>query len=227
MLNLIRGNARLCCFAVAAWLWLGVAQAATPGQVSDFFRAVRLDDPQTVRKLLAGTMSPNAFDPVSGETGLIVAVREGSTRVFEVLIARPDIKLELNAPNGNTALMMAAFKGDKPALLALLAKGAIVNRPGWTALHYAAASGENEIVRILLEHYAYIDAESPSKLTPLMIAAREGHELTAQLLLEEGADATLKNNESLTAVQIAERADKPLVVAAIAAQLAARRAPGK
>lgn len=210
---------RLLCLLLAV---TASAQAATEDQVTDFFRAVQLDDPKTVTALL-GAIGPNAYNPIGGEPALILALREGSMRVFQVLLAHPDVKLELNAPNSNTALMMAAFKRNKEAVLALLAKGAIVNRPGWTALHYAAAAGDDEITRILLGHHAYIDAESPSKLTPLMIAAREGQEGTARLLLEEGADATLRNNESLTALQIAERADKPLIAAAIAAHLANRK----
>ena len=203
---------------------LSAAGAATTDELTSFFRSVQLDDPGTIKKMLAaGTVSPNAVDPISGESGLILALREGSSRVAEVLMAHPDIKLELNAPNGNTALMMAAFKHNKAAVIALLAKGAIVNRPGYTALHFSAASGDDEITKILLDHYAYIDAEAPAKYTPLMIAAREGHESTVQLLLDEGADATLQNTESLTAAQIATRADRPRIAAAIAAHLAARK----
>lgn len=209
---------------LAAALGLGAASAATVSELTDFFRSVQMDDPSTVRKMLvAGTVSPNAIDPVSREPGLILALREGASRVVEVLLAQPAINLELNAPNGNTALMMASFKHNTPAVRALLAKGAIVNRPGYTALHFSAAAGDDEITRILLEHHAYIDAEAPAKFTPLMIAAREGRESTVQLLLDEGADATLKNSESLTAAQIAARADKPLIAAAIAAHLAARK----
>lgn len=204
--------------------WVGIASAATTDQLTGFFRAVQMDDAGTVRKLLAnGTVGPNAIDPIGGESGLILALREGSSRVADVLMAQPSLQLELKAPNGNTALMMAAFKHNTPAVKALLAKGAIVNRPGWTALHYAAASGDDEITRILLDHFAYIDAEAPAKFTPLMIAAREGHESTVALLLDEGADASLKNSESLTAAQIAERADKPRIAAAITAHLAARK----
>jgi ankyrin repeat protein len=224
MSSLIRANARFCWFAVAAWIWLGVAHAATREQLGDFFRAVQLDNVTTVKALLASAVGPNTVDPIGGEPALVLALREGSMQVAEVLMAHPAINLEATAPNGNTALMMAAFKHHKAALLALLAKGAVVTRPGWTALHYAAASGDDEIVRILLEHHAYIDAESPSKLTPLMIAAREGHESTARLLMEEGADATLKNNEALTAAQIASRADQSHIAAAIAAHAAARSA---
>jgi ankyrin repeat protein len=224
MSMLSRQIRRLCCIALAAWIGSGAASAATMAELSSFFRSVQLDDAGAVKTMLAaGTVSPNAIDPISGETGLILALREGAPRVAGILLANPAIELELNAPNGNTALMMAAFKHNVPAVQALLAKGAIVNRPGWTALHFAAASGDDEITGILLDRSAYIDAEAPAKFTPLMIAAREGHESTVRLLLEAGADARLKNSESLTAAQIAERADRPRIVAAIAAHLAARK----
>jgi ankyrin repeat protein len=221
---LIRKILRMVSIVLMGCIGLGAANAATKDEITSFFRSVQMDDAGTIRKLLAaGAVSPNAIDPISGESGLILALREGSSHVAEVLIAHPEIKLELKAPNGNTALMMAAFKHNKPAVVAMLAKGAMVNRPGYTALHFSAASGDDDITKILLDHYAYIDAEAPAKYTPLMIAAREGHESTVQLLLDEGADATLKNTESLTAAQIATRADRPRIAAAIAAHLAARK----
>ncbi|CUI02918.1 ankyrin repeat domain-containing protein [Massilia antarctica] len=200
---------------------LGANAAADP--VRDLVLAAQMDNPTMVKKLLKNGVSPNTVDPLTGETVLLLALREGANDVVKLLIGQPGIDLEQAAPNGNRALMMAAFKHNKPAVLALLDKGAIVTYPGWTALHYAAASGDDDIVRILLDHYAYIDAETPSKLTPLMIAAREGHESAARLLMQEGADATLKNNESLTAAQIAERADKPRIADAINAHLSLTR----
>jgi hypothetical protein len=160
-------------------------------------------------------------DPITGESVLLVALREGSEGVIAELIADKRLKLEQTAPNGNTALMMAAFKRNKAAVLALLARGAIVTRPGWTALHYAAASGDRDIAAILLERHAYIDAESPSQLTPLMIAAREGQLEVAQLLLREGADARLRNNEKLTASQIATRAGHDHIASEIDRHVAA------
>lgn len=196
-------------------LTLSLVAPATADPVRDLVVAAQLDSGGAVRKLLGKGLSANTVDPVSGEPVVLVALREGAMQVFDVLVADQAFDPERMAPNGNTALMLAAYKRNKPAVLALLAKGAIVTRPGWTALHYAAASGDVEIAAILLDKHAYIDAESPSQLTPLMMAAREGQLPVVQLLLREGADARLKNNERLTASQIALRADQPAIAAVI------------
>jgi hypothetical protein len=199
--------------------------AAFADEVNDMVKAAQLDSPGMLKRLLAQGNSPNTVDPASGEPLLIVAAREGADRAADELLAHRAINLEQRAPNGNTALMMAAFKSNKGLVRKLLAKGAVVTYPGWTPLHYAAAAGSTEIVAILLEHHAYIDAESPSQLTPLMLAAREGQEAVAEQLLAAGADATLKNNEKLTASQIAMRADKPRIAAAIDRHLTAKQSP--
>lgn len=208
----------MCRFALLGVLLAGPV-AADP--VRNLVVAAQMDNFTEVKKLLAKGLSPNTIDPVSGESVLMVALREGSEGAAEELIANKALDLEHKAPNGNTALMMAAFKHNKRAVLALLARGAVVTRPGWTALHYAAASGDSEIAAILLDRHAYIDAESPSQLTPLMIAAREGHLGVAELLLREGADARLKNNEKLTASQIANRAGFTAIAEAIDKHIAA------
>lgn len=206
----------------AAAAGVGV-QAATPAEVSKFFHAVTMNDPRTVKAMLAATINPNQINPIGGEPGLVLALREDSMDVFQVLLDHPATRLETPAINGNTALMMAAFKANMPAVQALLAKGARVNQPGWTALHYAAAGGADDIARLLVQKGAQIDAESPpasGKYTPLMMAAREGKESTVRLLLDAGADARRKNSEDLTAAQIAERADMPRIAAAIKQYLA-------
>jgi ankyrin repeat protein len=206
--------------------WFGVAQAATTDQVTDFFRAVQLDDRRTVQAMLSSnTINPNELNPLGGEPALVLAVREGAMRVFDVLLANPGTDLRATAVNGNDALMMAAFKHNQAAVAALLAKGAAVNRSGWSALHYAAASGDDEITLMLVQKAANLDARSPAGtglFTPLMMAAREGHDSTTLLLLREGADPDLKNSEGLTALQIAERAGKDYVVKALKAHASGR-----
>lgn len=205
----------------AACLGAGAAQAATPEQLADFFRAVQTDDPKTVRAMLGKAIHPDQLNPIGGEPALVLAVREGAMRVFEVLLNHPGINLDATAVNGNTALMMAAYKRNMPAVQALVAKGAAVNRSGWTALHYAAAAGDNDIARFLLQRGAQVDALSPpasGAYTPLMMAAREGHDGTALMLMEQGANPALANTEGLNAVQLAERAGKTHVAAAISAR---------
>ena len=191
-------------FAIALCLSVMIgAQPAFAGAYDDFFQAVKVDHPELIKSLLDRGLDPNMVEPERGENGLILALRNGSMRVFNLLLNAPDIDIELKARNGDTALMIAAFTTNKAAVDALLAKGAEVNRPGWTALHYAAAAGDNDIVARLLEKSAYIDAESPNKTTPIMMAAWGGHIMTVKLLLDEGADATLKNEAGLTAIDFA------------------------
>lgn len=176
---------------------------AFAGAYEDFFLAVRNNREQAVKSLLARGLDPNLIEPERNDTGLILALREESMKVFEVLLNAEGIDIEAKSRNGDNALMIACYKGNKPAVEALVAKGAEVNRPGWTPLHYAAASGSDEIVRLLLDKSAYIDAESPNKTTPIMMAAREGHIYTVKLLLDEGADASLKNELGMTAIDFA------------------------
>lgn len=193
-------------------LCLGLARAAGAADLPDFFIAVEVDNPDRVKSMIAKGVDPNARDPRSGETALIIAVRENSSNVFNALLADPRVDVELAAPNGNTPLMMAAFKGNKPAVLALLSRDASINHSGWSPLHYAAAGGAADIASILIERGAALDARAPAGLTALMMAAREGHESAAAVLLDAGADAALVSSEGLTAAMLADRADKPRIV---------------
>jgi len=185
------------------------AEPPTDKQVSSFFRAVQMDDASTVRKMVGTVVNANELNPLGGEPALVLAIREGSAAVVQDLLAHPGTDLERKAVNGNTALMMAAFKRDGDTVRALLDKGAKVNQPGWTALHYAAASGDAAIAQLLIERGAKLDALSPRQsgaVTPLMMAAREGQDGIVRLLLAKGANAGLKNTEGFTAAQLAKQA---------------------
>jgi ankyrin repeat protein len=64
------------------------------------------------------------------------------------------------------------------------------------------------VIEFLLEHSAYIDAESPNKSTPLMMAAMYGNADCVKLLIEGGADPTLKNELGLTASDFAKQVSR-------------------
>ena len=111
----------------AAW---AQGHVATSAELARFFRSVQLDDPGTVQEMLVDTISPNQVNPAGGEPALVLTVREGSMKVFGVLLKQPRIDLEAPAINGNTALMMAAYRNNSAAANALLARGVVVTRPG-------------------------------------------------------------------------------------------------
>lgn len=178
---------------------------AHAGAYEDYFKAAKLDDAATITSLLQRGFDPNTVEPERGDTGLILALREKSMKVFPVLINARGIDLNLRANNGDTALMIAAYSSNKPAVEALLAKGATVNQDGWTALHYAATIGDNDIVKMLLAKSAALDAPSPNKTTPMMMAARGGHIYTVKALLDAGADASLKNDVGMSAIDFAQQ----------------------
>ncbi|WP_256080363.1 ankyrin repeat domain-containing protein [Massilia sp. YIM B04103] len=225
--ELLRAAASAALALAAAVTGTQAIAADLPSKEEDavtFFRAAQLDDVGRVKTVLARGLDPNLHEPERGETGLIVAMRYDAMKVFGVLMAHPQIQLEAQAANGSTALMMAAFKRNQVAVKKMIGSGAQVNRPGWAPLHFAAAAGDTEMIALLLAHHAYIDAASPSGMTPLMIAAREGHEDAAKLLLAEGADASLKDGAfKIDAAEFALRADKPWIAEAIRHHLASKR----
>lgn len=58
-----------------------------------------------------------------------------------------------------------------------------------TPLHYAAYSGQLEIVKFLVEHQAALNVYSIYRQTPLLLAMRKGRTAVTKYLLEQGADA--------------------------------------
>lgn len=177
------------------------------GSYEDYFRALKQDDAAMVTGLLQRGFDVNTLSP-SGEHGLMIAVREPSLRVAAVLIAWPHVKLEARNEKDESPLMLASLKGLTDLCRQLIEQGADVNKPGWAPLHYAATHGHLEVMKLLLENHAYIDAGSPNGTTPLMMAAHYGTPSAVKLLLESGADPLLKNDQGLSAIDFAQRANR-------------------
>lgn len=212
----------LCLLALAG------LNTAFAGSYEDFFQAVKRDDARAVQQLLARGFDANTLDP-QGQSGLANALREPSPKVAQLLIDWPQTDLNALSVQGESPLMLAAIKGERELVEKMIKKGADVNKTGWTPLHYAASAGQIDVMRLLLENHAYIDAESPNGSTPLMMASMYGTQAAVQLLLEEGADPLLKNQQGLTALQFAESANRPNAATMLenaARKTRAQRPPG-
>ena len=217
-----RGYYRSLCLA----LLLACTGLASAGSYEDFFKAINQDDFSQVRRLLVRGFDANTTDP-SGQTGLHLALREPSLKSALVLIEWPKTDVNQLNSQGESPLMLAVIKGQAEIAAKLLEKKADVNKTGWTALHYAASAGHLDLIRLLLENSAYIDAESPNRTTPLMMAARYGSAAAVKLLLDQDADPHLKNQQGLTALDFAQQGNRSDAADLIALQLRKRQTPGK
>ena len=184
----------------------GVSLAKADAYV-DFFRAVGVDNSRTVAELLAKGFDPNTVSE-SGQVAMYIAMREDSPKVAELLLASPTLNLEATNAAGETALMMAALKGRLDWARKFLDKGAKVQKPGWSPVHYAATGPNTELLALLLDRGADINARAPDMSTPLMMAVRFGPEDNVKLLVGRGAEKSYINERNMTALDMARNADK-------------------
>mmetsp|Transcript_30732 Transcript_30732/g.98857 ORF Transcript_30732/g.98857 Transcript_30732/m.98857 type:complete len:509 (-) Transcript_30732:51-1577(-) len=106
----------------------------------------------------------------------------------------------------------ACYFGLEDELLAAIRTGAIVDMvderrtkrfSGWTALHWAAYSGEAKCVNILIRCGARRNVVDDLYRTPLHIAAQRGHVEVVKELLHFFADFSMIDKNHVNAMQIA------------------------
>ena len=115
-----------------------------------------------------------------------------------------------------TPLAIAAQNAKVKAAQALLDAGADANAPvtkgGYTPLMLASISGSNELVALLIEHGAKVNAANPGGVTALMIAAAGNRSSIVGLLLKSGADVNARSEDGRTALSIAQANNSDAVV---------------
>lgn len=191
------------------------AQTVTPGVPLDvqMQEAIVQDDaPKVAYMLRELDYDPNFYLP-NGDTPLVFAIRmDAKVSTNQVLLRSFKINVKVPTLRGETPLMLAAIKGDRPLAEKLIEMGAPVNADfGWTALHYAASTGQTAMTRFLIEKGAEVNARTERGVTPLYMAARIIAAPTVDVLLEAGADKTLCNDQGISPEAIAaKRGDSKL-----------------
>jgi len=208
-------------FYLIVLIWFFPAKA---GSYDDFFEALKTDEAQVVAKVLARGFDPNTLSP-DGQYPLVLAIRRPSPAVLDLLLRAKGLRAEVRTAKDESPLMLASMAGMVDVCKRLIALDADINKTGWAPLHYAASAGHVEVIKLLLKHSAYIDAESPNKTTPLMMAAMYGNPQSVELLLEEGADASLKNDKGMTALDFADVANKQAAAKLLVRHMISRPIP--
>ncbi len=193
-------------FLLITYVFIGFFPAKA-GSYDEFFKAIELDNAEVVTALLQRGFDPDSPSP-QGQPALMLAMQKSSRKVAEVLMEWKTTNLSIHNPKMETPLMLAAITNQLDWAKKLIERGADVNQKGWTPLHYAATKGNIEIMRLLIENHAYLDAESPNGTTPLMMAAMYGNSQTVKLLLESGAEAYPRNDQGLSAEDFAAKAGR-------------------
>lgn len=200
--------------------------SAIAGSYDDFFAAIRSDNGEAVSALLGRGFDGNTRDP-NGLHGLHLAVTGKSLKAAAALLDWAKIDVEPRNKADESPLMLAALDGNLALAKQLIAKGADVNKTGWTPLHYAATRGHSDVMTLLLDNFAYVDAASPNGTTPLMMAAFYGTPSAVKLMLEVGADPLLKNAQRLSAIDFAHRNNRMDSAEIISAFIRSKQPKGK
>jgi hypothetical protein len=112
---------------------------------------------------------------------------------------------------------LAVRRNDVAAAVLLLGPNpdlvAVKDARTWTALHWAAAHGRPDEIRMLLAHKSDVNAKDKDGWTPLHVAAAAGHNAACDVLIEAGADPTAKDARARTPADWAQRMDHYALVA--------------
>lgn len=175
-----------------------LAAVTSEDGVSALLTAVYYRKRQVVKVLLATGIELNIFE----------AAATGQTDRVRALLEKEPSLANAFAPDGFYPLGLAAFFGHKESFEAILSAGANVNLSARnamkvTALHAAAAAGQAEMIRMLLERGADPNARQQAGFAPLHEAAATGLIEMAKLLLAHGADVNAMVDDGRTPLAFA------------------------
>jgi len=140
-----------------------------------------------VERLVFEGTAVDVVDP-EHRTPMMFAAFNGHTQVVEFLLEK-GAQVDTRDISGRTGLMYASSGPYGDTVMLLLSRGAEVDvqgkLEGFTALMTAAAEGQLEVVRYLLDHGADRSLEDKDGDTALSFARQKGHAEVVELLESE------------------------------------------
>ncbi|XP_072296791.1 ankyrin repeat domain-containing protein 12 isoform X2 [Eucyclogobius newberryi] len=121
--------------------------------------------------------------------------------------SRQKDKVNKRNERGETALHMAAIRGDAKQVKELISLGADVNVKdfaGWTPLHEACNLGYYDVAKVLISAGAEVNTQGLDDDTPLHDASSSGHKDIVKLLLRHGGNAFQANKRGERPVDVAD-----------------------
>ncbi|XP_026785883.3 transient receptor potential cation channel, subfamily N, member 1 [Pangasianodon hypophthalmus] len=175
-----------------------------------------------VVKVLLDAGASAIEEDLEGMTAVHLAARNGHIHILEVLNASVSLEIR-SSKTGLTALHVAACFGQVEVVREILTKvpattcseppsrdatrkHQLLAESGYTPLHFAAQSGHENVVRLLLNSPGVLaDAETnPECFTPLHLAAQSGHTAVVGLLLSRSSSLLhLQDRRGCTCLHLA------------------------
>ncbi len=169
------------------------SRTSNPELNKSLVAAARTGNLSRVKQLVNDGADINAV--TEGFLPLVEAINNKHTQTAEYIITKGAL-VNLQDKDGDTALIVAALRGNMEILLLLKKQGAdfnIQNKTGKTALMYGVYGKHSEIVRYLLENGANPILRDKSGLDAFMLAITIKKRDIIEPLLEYGAPVTMEH----------------------------------
>jgi uncharacterized protein len=202
------------------WLCLLFVTSCSYGMNNEFIAVVKLGDVESAKRMLNRRFIHLEYVDGEGNSPLLIAGEQHDWDMFELLLAHGANINALNARDRD--LLNTAVSIQSPSLaLSAIRAGIYVNTftPSYqgSALIYASAQGQVDIVHALIAAGAFIDRQNNLGWTALLEAVILGdgslpYQKIIKALLQAGADTTITDKFGHSALHHAIRLDYDEIV---------------
>lgn len=149
---------------------------------------------------------------MSKEEKLLDACKNGSLEMVKELTKSTffskGVNVNVKDSQGRTALAWASHNGYTEIVKILIDKGVKVNeRTGSqkaTALLFPSINGDFPTAKLLLESGADVNIADIEGVTPIGVAANNGHKNIVELLIKMGANVNVRDINGVTPIEVAK-----------------------